>query len=247
MSLVMDLDLAPRPSRRVRALHLACRLLAGLYLRPRYEGIAEIPAGVILAFNHLSWYDPFVILAALPPEPRLYLFGPKEADMTKGMRNRLIRATRIAVPFRPDRRDLVASVRRVGDVMTSRGRLAIAAEGRIHPGERRIERLNSGVAVFARRSGAPVVPLAVNGTSWLAWGRPVRVRAGTPLVIGADESDAAFLARLREALLAMVADWPDVPPPRWPPGRWLSELFNDWPDGRGIRPAIPDDDGIPAS
>jgi len=239
-----DLDLDPRPSRRVRAVHAACRIVAAVYLRPRYEGIAEAPAGAILSFNHLSWFDPFVVFAALPAEPRLYLFGPKEADMTKGFRNRLIRATRVAVPFRPDRRDLVASVRRVGDVLATGGRLAIAAEGRIHPGERRIEQLNAGVAVFARRTGAPVVPLAINGTSWLAWRRPVRVRAGTALRIGPDETDAAFLGRLREELLALVADWPDAPPPRWPVGRWFSELVSDWPGGRGVRPPIPDDDGL---
>jgi 1-acyl-sn-glycerol-3-phosphate acyltransferase len=237
----MDLDLAPRPGRRVRAVHAACRLATGLYLRPRYERIAGIPPGAILAFNHLSWFDPFLVFAALPAEPRLYLFGPKEVDMTKGFRNRLIRATRVAVPFRPDRRDLVASVRRVGDVVAAGGRLAIAAEGRIHPGERRIERLHPGVAVFARRSGAPVVPLAINGTSWLAWRRPIRVRAGAALRIGAEESDTAFLDRVRGELLAMVADWPDAPAPRWPLGRWLSELFNDWPDGRGVRPPTPDD------
>jgi 1-acyl-sn-glycerol-3-phosphate acyltransferase len=241
---MIPLDLAPHPSPRVRAVHLACRLVTGAYLRPRYEGIAEIPPGVILAFNHLSWFDPFVVFAALPPEPRLYLFGPQETDMATGFRNRLIRATRVAVPFRPDRRDLVGSVRRVEAVLAARGRLAIAAEGRIHPGERRIERLSPGVAVFARRSGAPVVPLAINGTSWLAWRRPVRVRAGSALRIAPGETDAAFLDRLRRELLAMVGDWPDAPPPRWAPGRRLSELFNDWPGGRGVRPPTPDDDGV---
>lgn len=241
----IPLDLAPRPAARIRLLQALCRLVIGVYGRPRYEGIRTVPPAAILAFNHLSWFDPFLVAAALPAEPRLYLFGPKEADMSAGARNRLIRWTRVAVPFRPDRRDIVTAVRRVDAILALPARLAIAAEGRIHVGERRVERLDPGVALFARRTGAPVVPLALNGTSWLAFGRPMRVRAGAPLVLGPGETDEAFVARLREALLALVADWPEAGPPRWPLGRRLSELFNDWPGGRGVRPPLPEDDGIP--
>jgi hypothetical protein len=39
-----------------------------------------------------------------------------------------------------------------------------------------------------------------------------------------------------EALRRLVADYPDPPPPG-PVGRWLTELFNDWPEGR--RPDLP--------
>ncbi len=239
------LDLNPHPSRRIRLLHALCRAFVGAYLRPRYEGRDRLPAGgAILTFNHLSWTDPFVVFASLPAEPRLYLFGPKEADMSVGLRNRLIAATRVALPFRPDRRDLVGIVRRVEAVMAAGGRLAIAAEGRIHVGERRVEPLSGGIALFARRSGAPVVPMAINGTSYIAFRRPVRVRFGAPLTIAPGETDADFVARVRAALLGLVADWPETGAPRWPLGRVLSDLFNDWSDSP-VRPASPDDDGLP--
>jgi hypothetical protein len=38
-----------------------------------------------------------------------------------------------------------------------------------------------------------------------------------------------------DALLSLVADFPDRPRPGTL-GRWLTEVFNDWPEGR--RPAL---------
>lgn len=236
----IELDLSPTPARRVRFIHALARALVALYLRPRYEGRELLPAsGAILAFNHLSWADPVLVFASLPATPRVYLFGPREADMRTGGRNRLIRWLRVAVPFKPDRRDMVTAVRRVEAIVGEGFRLAIAAEGRIHVGERRVEPLAAGIALFARRTGAPVVPMALNGTSWLAYGRPVRVRYGAPLRPAPGEPDDEFARRVREALLALVADWPERERPGWPLGRALSELFNDWPAGRGRRPPLP--------
>jgi hypothetical protein len=50
----------------------------------------------------------------------------------------------------------------------------------------------------------------------------------------------ALTARTADALRAMVADYPDPEPPgRF--GRWLTEVFNDWPEGS--RPALGEGDG----
>jgi hypothetical protein len=55
---------------------------------------------------------------------------------------------------------------------------------------------------------------------------------------------AALTARTERALLAMTADFPDRPTPgRF--GRWLTELFNDWPEGS--RPALGEGDGAAAA
>ena len=61
------------------------------------------------------------------------------------------------------------------------GIVAIAGEGRIHPGERDLLPLSEGAAYFALRSGVPLVPIAINGTSWLRFGGRVRVLVGEPL------------------------------------------------------------------
>ena len=50
---------------------------------------------------------------------------------------------------------------------------------------------------------------------------------------------ADLTGRTAAALRAMVADFPDPAEPG-PFGRWLTELFNDWPEG--ARPALGEGD-----
>jgi 1-acyl-sn-glycerol-3-phosphate acyltransferase len=117
--------------------------------------------------------------------------------------------------------------------------MAIAAEGRIHVGESALLPLEDGAVFLALRSRAPLVPVAVNGVGWLRFRGRLRVCIGRPIDIGGRPTKAAVdeaTERLAAALLALVADWPDAPPPgRF--GRWLTEVFNDWPEGE--RPAVP--------
>ena len=77
-----------------------------------------------------------MLVAALPARPDLLFFGPREADMRVGRKNRLIALSQRAIPFRPDKRGLVDVARRVDAVFARGSRLAIAPEGRIHAGER---------------------------------------------------------------------------------------------------------------
>jgi 1-acyl-sn-glycerol-3-phosphate acyltransferase len=204
------------------------------------ERFATGPA--LYCFNHLNWVDPFVVMAVLPGTPRYALFGPKEADMTVGGRNRLIAWTGMAIPYRPAKNDLIDTTRRVTRVLEAGWAIAIAGEGRIHRGERELLPLAEGTAYFALRAGVPIIPLAINGTSWLGVGRRIRVRVGEPIAPEgrpSREAVEAMTARTAASLLALVADFRDPPEPgRF--GRWLTEAFNDWPEG--ARPALGEGD-----
>ena len=208
--------------------------LTRAYLRIRLEGHTRLPPGpAIYCFNHLSWADPFVLMAALPFRPRLWFFGPKEEDMRVGRRNQVMQWTGTAIPYKPAKNDLLEATRRVGAVIDSGGVVAIAGEGRIHARESELLPLSEGAAYFAMRSGVPIVPIAINGTSWLRFGGHVRVRVGEPIVVTGRpnrEALAEVTARTWTALHALVADVPDPPEPgRF--GRWLTEAFNEWPEG----------------
>ena len=229
-------DTLPAWRRRLRywIARIAISILVRSYVRVRLEGRDRLPAGpAIYCFNHLGWVDPFVLLAVLPMRPRLFFFGPKEADMAIGARNRLMRWTGTPIPFRPDKDNLLGVARRVQAVLASGSVMAIAGEGRIHASESELWPIDEGTAFFAIRASVPIVPIAINGTSWLHLGARVTVRVGEPIAADgrADRATVqALTGRTWAALHAMVRDAPDVPEPgRF--GRWLTERFNDWPEG----------------
>ena len=130
----------------------------------------------------MSWADPFVLMALLPYRPRLWFFGPKEEDMGVGGRNRVMTWTGTAIPYKPGKNDLLEATRRVAAVIASGGVVAIAGEGRIHARESEILPLSEGAAYFAMRSGVPLVPIAIRGTSWLRFGGRVSVEVGEAIV-----------------------------------------------------------------
>jgi len=221
----------------------AFRVVVRLLLRVHIEGREHLASGAaIYCSNHLNWTDPLIMLAVLPGSPKFAMFGPKEADMAKGARNRLIVWAGFGIPYRPAKTDMLETARRVQRVIEDGWVIFIFGEGRIHRGERELLPLADGTAFFALRGGVPIVPIAINGTSWLGFRRTIRVRIGAPIPAqgrATREAISALTARTDEAIRSLVADFPDRTRPG-PFGRWLTELFNDWPEGS--RPAAGEGD-----
>ena len=164
-------------------------------------------------------------MACLPWRPRLYFFGPREENMAMGRRNRVMLWTGTAVPYKPAKNDLLGATRRVAAIFKAGGTLAIAGEGRIHSGEHDLLPLSEGAAYFALRFGVPLVPIAINGTSWLRFRGDVRVRVGRPIQRAGRptrEALATFTEEAWQALHALVQDFPDPGPPG-PIGRRVTE------------------------
>ena len=227
-----------RSPRRYNAVRILLSLVARFYSSVRVEGVERLPAGSsVLCFTHQNWADPLYILAAAPGRPRMYFFGPEQEEMRRGFRNRMMRWSGLVVPYRPGRRGLLAATARVESLLGQGAVVAIAGEGQIHAGEAVVLPLRDGPAYLSLRAGVPLVPVAINGTGWLGLRRVVRIRVGLPI---ANAPKAAVRARVEDvarltgqaqsALETLVADFPDQPGPGRV-GRWLTELFNDWPDG----------------
>jgi 1-acyl-sn-glycerol-3-phosphate acyltransferase len=234
----MDLQAPPTSIRRYRLVRAFFVVVSRLYSSVRIEGLEHVPAGAaILCFTHQNWADPFYVVGISSRRRRVYFFGPMQAEMRRGARNRLMRWSGVVVPYRPGNRGLMAATARCESLLESGALIAIAGEGRIHSGEGVVLPLRSGPAYLSLRTGMPVVPVAINGTSWLGFRRLVRVRVGEPIG-GADakpsrpnaQAVADLTAQIQASLELLVADFPDRPLPGRV-GRQLTELFNDWPEG----------------
>jgi 1-acyl-sn-glycerol-3-phosphate acyltransferase len=204
----------------------------------------------LYCFNHMSWMDTLLLLCTFPTQPRLYMYGPKQADIKQGGKNRFMWWTGVPVPFSPNKDDMLTSVRRAQAVFDSGGVLGIAPEGAIHVHEGDLLPFEEGAAYLALRAGVPIVPVAITGTSWARFRGRVLLRLGEPIPTGerpTREVVARYSAQAWHAIRAMVDEDRDFDPPG-PFGRWLTDVFNDW--GEGGRPAAsvvrgPDPAGVP--
>lgn len=224
------------------------RTVASLVIKTLFRlevtGLERYPKGAaVLCFNHLSWLDPLLLLAALPAKPQIYFYGPKEEDLRVGKRNRFMWWTAVPVPFSPLKDDLLTSVKWVQAVFDTAGALAISGEGTIHVHEGDLLPFEEGPAYFALRGGVPLVPIAITGTSWVRFRGRVQVRIGEPIETGerpTRQAIAHYRGRIWHALRAMVdGDRDPELPGRF--GRWLTDIFNDW--GPGGRASVADQRG----
>ncbi len=138
---------------RYHLVRLVLKVVVSAYVRTSVVGAERLPAAgpYIICFNHPSWLDPIVFAATWPDrERRLYIFGPREQDMSTGIRNHLINWTRRGVPFKPPAQDVVDVTRRAVAVLRTGACLAIAGEGRLSDHEGRILPLETGLAHFAQ-------------------------------------------------------------------------------------------------
>jgi 1-acyl-sn-glycerol-3-phosphate acyltransferase len=141
--------------------------LLRVLFRPRIEGMENVPetGGAIVAGNHLSFSDHFVMPAIL--RRRITFLAKAEYFTGPGLKGRLTAAFFRSIGQIPvDRSGGRASQSAITaglEVLAKGELLGIYPEGtRSHDG--RLYRGRTGVAVMALRAGVPVVPCAMVGT-----------------------------------------------------------------------------------
>lgn len=161
-----------------------CRAVGNRMARTLFSitvtGDEHVPAEgpVLLAGNHSGFVDgPLVFLLA--PRPAALL---AKAEIFLGPFTALFDALGQIPVHRgaPDR----AALKRGLAVLAGGGALGVFPEGTRGSGQ--FDEITDGLAYLALRSGAPVVPIAVLGTSaaWPKGNRPPRLRAPVRLVFG---------------------------------------------------------------
>ena len=216
----LDVHVTPR----YRLEWLALRVLIGVLFDVRVRGIEHWPrAPFQLVCNHHNGWDPMILIGSFPLEPRITWFGPREADFSRGFKNRVMGFFGGMIPYSPDRTTLTSAVRAVRRVFEADGVLGIFAEGRIGFRETELLPFEEGAAAFAVASGVPVVPCAIVGSTDLWFRRRIEIRVGPAIethAVRGREARAALDVRLRAALTALLP----TEEPRLPRGRPLSFL-----------------------
>jgi 1-acyl-sn-glycerol-3-phosphate acyltransferase len=202
--------------------------------RIEVSGRENVPAGqplIVAGGPHRNWVDGFLLLVALPPQPRL-VFLASENVSNRWWKRLLVR---LAGGFQPvsttstlNREALDAAL-----LVLARGdRLGIFPEGWDHLDGplREIGPLRRGLAFVAQQSGRCVLPVALAGSKPLWRGKTLRVRIGTPLDPPPMDAGKAAQQTWSDGLRASLQELIPPEPPEIPLQRrrwlWLTDLFN---------------------
>jgi 1-acyl-sn-glycerol-3-phosphate acyltransferase len=178
--------------------------------RLRVAGLEQLPdPPYILAANHSSELDP-LILGVSVPDHVVFLVSRHLEQLPIVFR--MIRA------FDPVfvRRGLadIASIRATLDRLAQGEVVAIYPEGKVVQ-DSSLGPLHEGLAFIAIRAAVPIVPVAIFGALQMfplgaRRPRPSRltVKIGAPLFPRAGDDPRSLTARLRDALLRLLADEP---------------------------------------
>ena len=156
-------------------------------LRVRVEDSAHVPreGGVIVAANHISFFDSVALLQSIP---RRAFFIGKAEYMDSWTTRRLFPAMGLIPIEREQARKAMAALEVAADVLRRGDALGIYPEG-TRSRDGLLHKGHTGVAQLAMMSGAPIVPVGLVGTEHIQpigarVPRPFRravVRFGTPL------------------------------------------------------------------
>lgn len=164
-----------KPSPFYRLVRLAARLVIfGLFrIRIRTSGQEHLPkAGYLLvSAAHRGWMDPFVVMHAIPTEPRAWFLGSAPSTFTTRWRERLIHRLGGLLPVWRGGVGIEQHVASARAVIANGAVFAQMPEGTVSGPPGRIGPFRTGWAVIALRTDAPVVPLAMAGTEELYLGR----------------------------------------------------------------------------
>jgi 1-acyl-sn-glycerol-3-phosphate acyltransferase len=176
------------PESRASILYRLIRLLArfilfGLFrFRIRTEGQEHLPAGgyLLVGAAHRGWMDPFVVVHALPVEPRAWFLGSAPSTFTARWREVLIHRLGGLLPVWRGGIGADQHVASAKAVVANGGVFVQMPEGTVSGPPGRIGPFRFGWALIALRTRAPIVPIAIAGTEELYIGRRMASRVLPP-------------------------------------------------------------------
>jgi hypothetical protein len=159
-----------------RILRVVARFVCFVVLRFRIRtsGQERLPAAggfLLVAAAHRGWMDPFVVMHALPAEPRCWFLGSAPSTFTSRWREVLIHHLGGLLPVWRGGVGIEQHVESARAVVANGAVFAQMPEGTVSGPPGRLGTMRTGWAIIAMRTDAPVVPLAMAGTEELYLGR----------------------------------------------------------------------------
>ena len=160
--------------------------------RTEVRGRADLPRAadgrptggwIAAGLPHRTWVDPFVVLDNLPLEPRLIFFGDGQAMFRSRWRRWLVHRVGGVIPIWPggDRRAIEGYIAAAAAALDAGAVLCMFPESGPATPLGSARPFGSGLAYFALRTGAPIVPLILGGTEDLYRGRRFRLDVLAPV------------------------------------------------------------------
>jgi 1-acyl-sn-glycerol-3-phosphate acyltransferase len=142
------------------------------------SGQEHIPKGgyLLVAAAHRGWMDPFVVMHALPVEPRSWILGSGPSTFTSPWREFLTKRIGGLLPVWRGGVGIEPHVASARAVLANGGVFVQMPEGTVSGPPGRLGAMRTGWAIIAIRTDAPVLPLAVAGTEELYLGRRMASR-----------------------------------------------------------------------
>lgn len=173
-----------RASIRYRALRALARFVLFVVFRFHIatDGQANLPRGgyLLVGAAHRGWMDPFVVVHALPLEPRAWFLGSGPSTFTSRWRETLIHAIGGLLPVWRGGIGIEQHVESARAVVANGAVFVQMPEGTVSGPPGRLGPFRVGWAIIALRVDAPIVPLAIAGTEELYVGRRLASRILPP-------------------------------------------------------------------
>ncbi len=177
-----------RASLLVRSLAIVARVvLFGIFrFKVQVEGRELLPRTggyTVVSAAHRGWMDPFVVLHALPLEPRVWFLGSGPSAFGPRWREALLHRIGGLMPVWRGGVGIDKHVAAARAVLDNGAVFAQMPEGTVSGPPGRIGPFRVGAALIALRTGAPIVLLAMAGTEELYLGRRMDARILPPTTV----------------------------------------------------------------
>jgi 1-acyl-sn-glycerol-3-phosphate acyltransferase len=181
------------PEARGSILYRAARFLARFVLFGVFRfhietsGQEHLPRGgyLLVGAAHRGWMDPFLVMHALPVQPRVWFLGSAPSTFTSHWREALVHRLGGLLPVWRGGIGAGPHVASARAVIANGAVFAQMPEGTVSGPAGRIGPFRLGWAVIALRTRAPIVPFAMVGSEELYLGRRMVSRVLPPTSVDA--------------------------------------------------------------